>query len=512
MKATRLFAAALALTLLLAALPLPLSAVSETPILTHVPQNYCWPEGSIATYYCKAEGDDWGTIYQYEWYLTVNGKTYDLNDPGSGWKSFAPGVNSGVYSGNTLTLDELQPAINGAELYCIVYSPSAWVESPHAIVSLGAADTFYPPEIEAMTEYRCKQNETVTLSVETQSRSGNVSENKDGLSYQWYSTDTGRLQDIRAIPGATGKSCKASFESAGSYSFVCGVFDGADTAYANYSYSNVIRVEVEETEQIVGMEITQLPKKTEYTVGDVLDLNGLKVRVYTNMGFYDSCNGDGLAVAPQALTKAGTEKIILSVGNESATFNVTVRAAELAAPVITDQPVGGSFTDEQDAALEVGATAEPGARLYFQWYVCPDGTIGSAQELPGATVSDYVAPHTPGTSWYVCYVYANRDGMTSAGVPTNVVAVTYPKEGGTLPGGLPSKETEPGETLPTDPQTQTDTEPGAENASEAQHGEKSGGDNSKVLTAVLITCAVFLGLIGIAAGVAAVVLSKKKKK
>lgn len=496
MKHGKCAAMLMALLLTLTALTPAASAAPTTPILAHVPQNYSWPEGGVATYFCKAQEDDWGEIYQYEWYLEINGQTFDLEGDNEDWRKFAPGLNTGVYNHNTVTLDGVEAELNGAEIYCIVYSPSAWVETPHAIITVGAQDMRSAPEIVApITEY-CRQDEKITLSVDATSRSGGT----DALSYQWYRTGTGRLQEIQAIVGANSRSYQPSFDDWSTFYYVCGVFDGVGTAYANYSYSNVIRVEVEAPPETIGLEILQKPTKTEYEIGQAPDLAGLRVRVTTSDGFFDAYNGEGLTVSPASFTQAGTQKVTVSYDGESASFEVTVKPGELAAPVITDQPVGGSFEFGQGAALEVGAAAEPGATLYFQWYECPDGTIDSARELPGATVSDYTAPETAGTHYYVCYVYACRDGVTSAGVPTDVVAITYPET-----NGEPTEATEPnGETAP--------TETAAETASEETAKSGKAKDDGNKLKIILIVSAVVLALAGAAVIGYAVTLAKKKKK
>lgn len=59
-----------------------------------------------------------------------------------------------------------------------------------------------------------------------------------------------------------------------------------------------------------------------YTVGEYLDMNGLCVRVYTNKGYMDLYNGEGLDYYGDALQNTGDRKINLTYSDAYGTHTV----------------------------------------------------------------------------------------------------------------------------------------------------------------------------------------------
>ena len=62
--------------LLLCTLSLPAVAAGSEPKITLQPQNYHYPQYSVAIYTVKAEGQN----LHATWYLSYEGKTYNLSD------------------------------------------------------------------------------------------------------------------------------------------------------------------------------------------------------------------------------------------------------------------------------------------------------------------------------------------------------------------------------------------------------------------------------------------------
>ena len=92
-------------------------------------------------------------------------------------------------------------------------------------------------------------------------------------------------------------------------------------------YSRLIRVERYEEVTAVSLEIRETPTKVVYAPGECLDLTGLKVRVYTADGYFDSLNGDKLEITKNPLVTVGYQKIRVAYQDAFDVFIVEVREA-----------------------------------------------------------------------------------------------------------------------------------------------------------------------------------------
>lgn len=148
------------------------------------------------------------------------------------------------------------------------------------------------------------------------------------LEYQWYSADVAEMACIRAIDGETGKTFKVP-EILGVKWYCYAVWNVASGGEKSEPvYSRLIRVEFYEPNvETVSVEIVETPDKVVYTSGECLDLKGLKVRVYTSDGYFDSLNGDKLTITKNPLVTVGEQKIKVAYGDAFDFFIVTVKAA-----------------------------------------------------------------------------------------------------------------------------------------------------------------------------------------
>ena len=236
---------AVAATLAFAA---PALASDDNPVIIHAPQSYEWMEGASASYYCEVEGDP-AKLYTYRWHIVYQGKDYLMSEANGSqpWEagagaSYGPNKDSYFFNGIGAELD-------GAEIYCVVSNSTGMTESPHAMIMVRSDSFFYPPEITAPVMVTCMQGEAVTLSVEATCRSGNVSEKGDHLTYEWMECGTPSLESAILIGWKTGDTPTGSTynpptDVAGTYYYVCRVYDGQGESMENESYSNIITVVV----------------------------------------------------------------------------------------------------------------------------------------------------------------------------------------------------------------------------------------------------------------------------
>lgn len=523
MRIKRIVSLFIAAAMVLAAL-LSVSALAssdETPIIDQSPKNSRWPQGSLATYQCVCSNDKGHDKFLYEWHIVYNGKDYKYGGNSDPWAAYIDKSNSGTV-GNAIMFDGIQPGLDGAEIYCSVISAGATVSSPRAVIMVGDPIMFLPANMTAPTYVTCKQGEDVTLSVSGSSASGNVTEKRDFITYTWYKTESGRIQEMHLVYNgedpATGKTYKPDTSAAGTYYYICGVFDGEENApdMCNYSYTNIITLEVEEKIENIDIELASAPKKTDYFVGDTLDLTGLRVRILRSDGYMDLSDGAGVKVSPEKLDKAGEQTVTVTYEGLKTEFKVNVKEKSVAAPVITKQPQGGEYKIGQTCSLTVEATAESGCTLYYQWYELTDDQK-TDNEIAGAVKQSFTPDQKEGDAYYRCYVYAvDGSGNTSAGIPSDTVKVTY-KPADTAPdsqtGGETAEEVSGTEAPGTESGAVTDNGTAANTETPAETTDQGSHDsaNTAVIVLAVVACVMFAALIAVIV-VLIIILTKKKKQ
>lgn len=197
-----------------------------------------------------------------------------------------------------------------------------------AIPMQALADEVVAPEAPVIVSESQDQDpfygESVTLTVNATCEEGAE------LTYQWHVADAKDMALLRAIEGAEGNSytVSASAQDIGKTKYYClYVWSNAGGVQTGPVYSRLIRVTVHSVGD--SIEILQKPTKLEYTQGETLDLTGLRVRIYTADGYFDSEDGENLEITKEPLTTVGKQRIAVGYGDvEPDFFTVTVRAPE----------------------------------------------------------------------------------------------------------------------------------------------------------------------------------------
>lgn len=145
------------------------------------------------------------------------------------------------------------------------------------------------------------------------------------LEYQWYSTTVDDIATICAIDGETGTTFTPP-QTLGVVYYCYAVWNVKSDARSQPVYSRLIRVEFYEKISTV-VEILSAPDKVIYNSGESLDLTGLKVRIWTSDGYFDSVNGDKLKITKDPLITLGEQKIKVAYGDAFDFFIVTVKEA-----------------------------------------------------------------------------------------------------------------------------------------------------------------------------------------
>ena len=227
-----------------------------------------------------------GGVLSYQWYSNST-------------RSNQNGALIGGATGAELTLSTAVPGTN--YYYCVVTNSSGGsysaVSSPAIAVTVSTAE----PSALSVNVMPDKRDYTVGDTL-----------------------DTTGLQLLLRYTNGSSELISSGFEAQPR------TLDKAGTQAITVSYKGLsctYPVLVEEAEeQVLDLQVVNLPRKLDYVVGDWLDTTGLTLRVDTNKGSYDVSTG--FSCMPRILDTEGRQTITVNYGTQTTSFNVDVKAAE----------------------------------------------------------------------------------------------------------------------------------------------------------------------------------------
>jgi hypothetical protein len=225
------------------------------------------------------------------------------------------------------------PAMAGSYSFTIVPDDPA---GQNIICSLRVLPSV--PVIDTSADVSCFMGDQALLSAAASVPDGG------SLSYQWYSSPSGRAEDAVPIPEATGAEYMALTAVPGVMYYFCNVTNTLGGEQSSAS-SRFICVNVAET-QIVSIMVNSMPVKTKYSVGDTLDTAGLTISVRLSNGT-EQIIDSGFEVSPLRFDTPGQIAVLVSFGGRSCSFPVTV-------------------ADNEAAVEGIGIVALPDRTLYHQ--------------------------------------------------------------------------------------------------------------------------------------------------
>lgn len=225
--------------LLIGSLAVVAFAAPEEPEITLQPQSPNYPNYSVAIYMVKVSG----TNLSATWYMEWMGKTYTISGIGGTMQDWEPyaGESYGArkLDDNTFAFifEGIEYELDGAYIWCVIEDGHYDVTSQKVRISVGNSNT--PPEIVSIPAQL-----TVAQGEEAEIRC--VAKSPDGsqLSFLWYETDTGRMEDMRAVNRGTetGDFLFCDTSSLGTRNYICMV----KTADGGVAYSSLVPVTVTE--------------------------------------------------------------------------------------------------------------------------------------------------------------------------------------------------------------------------------------------------------------------------
>ena len=172
----------------------PVAAANDEPTITLEIQSPNYPEYSVAIYTVKVTGNN----LKATWYMEWNGKTYTISNVGGAmqdWEGFA-GETYGAkkLDDNTFAFvfEGIGKELDGAYIWCVLEDGHYDVTSKKARITVSGEST--PPEILSIPTML-----TVEQGDEAEIRCVAKSVSDAQLSFLWYETDSGKLEDIRAV-------------------------------------------------------------------------------------------------------------------------------------------------------------------------------------------------------------------------------------------------------------------------------------------------------------------------
>lgn len=211
-------------------------AAPAAPKITLQPQTTYYPEYSVASYTVKASG----TNLTATWYLEWEGKQYNLSDNTNGmepWEGYAGENYGGHQDGNSFTwfFSGIEAELNGGYIWCVIEDGHYDVKSQKAMICVGDYAT-NPTILEIPNEITVNQGQEAQIRCVAKSNDGSQ------LSFLWYETATGNLQDIQAVNRGTEDSdfmfCDTS--TPGTRNYICMV----RTTNGGMAYSSAVTVTV----------------------------------------------------------------------------------------------------------------------------------------------------------------------------------------------------------------------------------------------------------------------------
>ncbi len=238
MKKVRLIAIIACLIVAAAFTMMPLTVFGE---ITTQPQNYTYPEYSVAIYSCDCDSED----ATYRWFVRYDGVIYDLEAPNimdAPWVAFAESGFGVSPNGKEIFFDGILSGLSGATVFCAVKSGTEEVATQEAYISVCEQGLPMPPTIRVAAYDSFYTDEDVILNC--------VITPNEGVeySYNWCETSNGTLPGIKAITyNDTARTDQLVLGKLpeGTYHYCCSV-EAKNSKGTAISYSSIITVTVSE--------------------------------------------------------------------------------------------------------------------------------------------------------------------------------------------------------------------------------------------------------------------------
>ena len=273
---------------------------ADPPVITLQPQSPNFPEYSVASYTVKASGSN----LQCTWYMEFQGKTYNISQYGGAiqpWENFA-GESYGAYQEDDNTFgfffSGIEYDLDGAYIWCVIEDGHFDVTSQKARICVG--NPSFPPTI-----LDIPAEMTVFYGDDAEIRCIALAPGDTQLTWLWYETPTGRLEDICALSREPEYSDSWTLDTSriGTRYYVCMV----ESSDGGMTYSSIVPVTVLDYDPMPPEPSILTESLPDTVVGDsysfMLECSepSAEFVIYYNPGYPNEFDQTGLTLSPQGL-------------------------------------------------------------------------------------------------------------------------------------------------------------------------------------------------------------------
>ncbi|MBO5077749.1 MAG: hypothetical protein J5584_09170 [Clostridia bacterium] len=367
----KVFAVLTALMLLAGMMLSALPAAAAEPLeIVNGPSNYVVPEGMNVMYSVNATGSD----LSYEWFLRYQGADYPLMDTpetiSASWHDYIDGVTLSP-TGADITLENVKLGLDGAKIYCIVNGSGSVAVTGLAHISVQKVTK---TTLKHITKFAVKHVVNTTLDKLVKIPVKITEESGYDYAYQWYETHDGTLEHIQALLYENEMVLIPDTSKTGTKYYVCMV-EVSKGGQKLYGYTEVCRVNVrdpnEDSALTSGVDLQKEPNKKTYKGGEAIDLSGIRMRVYSEQGFWDLTDKSKISVYPNNVYSSEQKRLVVEYDGFAAQYNITVSGGASAGSSFSIYPVSEqhyyTYIPHEAFSLEAAAKNANG-EVTFKWY------------------------------------------------------------------------------------------------------------------------------------------------
>lgn len=223
-------------------------------------------------------------------------------------------ITDSVPSGCQVVREEGRLYLSGTPAFAGSYEFTVDIdESTRVVCSITVEPA--APTVKGCEDVSCAIGSSVQLSVTASANDGGT------LSYQWYINTQKSSSGGYLIGDKTGASFTPNTDTVGSYYYYCTVTN-TNNGFTSSVTSDPITLKVV-SDGPQSISVRSMPSKTEYTVGDMIDVKGLVISVaYADRE--ETLTAD-YTLDPVKFTAAGVQSVTVKYGDLSCSFPVNVK-------------------------------------------------------------------------------------------------------------------------------------------------------------------------------------------
>ncbi|MBO4326134.1 MAG: hypothetical protein J5950_02545 [Clostridia bacterium] len=386
---------------------LPVYAEPEATSVRRSPSNYQVPEGHDITFMTEAKGSD----LMFEWFIRYQGKDFPVfatpETIGSPvYDCFTSAELTPAENISYLKLSEVKKALDGSQIYCIVRGANGIAITALSYINVESGGNICDPNEISLHNLIFPQGELCKYAMKI------VEDEGAEYHYTWYTTNVNDITTIKVDEDTYDSTVFVMDTGTAGTVFVTCMVEKTAGGKTNRSLTGLTRFVIEEQDSdptyTMSVEVMNMPARTEYTVGDNIDAEGLKLRAWTGQGYLDVTGSDKIQIFPNNIYSIEQKSLAAVYDCCAVAVPVNVSAGESAetgkfsiAPV--SQPEYIAEKAGEPFSLEVEAV-NANQEVNYKWFESDkDGSVGK-QVGSGKTLwlNSGLTEDDGGVMYYLC--------------------------------------------------------------------------------------------------------------